>query len=188
MTDPTPEFSRRLAAASVTARGRLETLRATAEERAALARRFDLLALDTLEGEIAARPHKRDGVALRGEGRAAVVQSCVVSLEPVAQTVRFTFERRFEPGAPDPNLFDGDIDALLQEEDPPDPLPADGVIDLGEVLAEELALALDPYPRRPDAEIPAEWRGEEVPAEAPPPAAETPRPNPFVVLKGGRDT
>lgn len=182
MSDALPEFSRRLAVAAVGVRGRLERLSANPEERAALARRLDLMALERLAGEVVVTPFKRDGVVLRGTGQAAVVQRCVVSLEPVAQTVDFTFERRFEPGAPDPNMFDGDLEALLNGEDPPDPVPEDGVIDLGEVLAEELALALDPYPRRPDAEIPAQWQER---GEAPPEPA---RPNPFRVLKGGRDT
>lgn len=180
MTDPVPEFSRRLAVAAVTAHGRVERLSACEEERAALAARFGLIAIDRLEGEITLTPYKRGGVRLRGVGEAAVTQACVVTLDPVPQTLVLAFERRFEPGAPDPNLFDGDIEALLAE-DPPDPVPEDGAIDLGEVLAEELALSLDPYPRSPGAEVPEAWRGETDDGDGPSRA-------PFVVLKGGRDT
>ena len=59
----------------------------------------------------------------------------------------------------------------------PEPAP-DGWIDLGELAAEQLGLALDPYPRKPDAAVPAEWKAE--------PAAEPvadERPNPFAVLE-----
>ncbi|MGH6890961.1 MAG: hypothetical protein ACREEP_01765, partial [Dongiaceae bacterium] len=54
----------------------------------------------------------------------------------------------------------------------------DGWIDLGELAAEQLGLAIDPYPRKPDAQIPAEWTAE--PASEPPAAK---RPNPFAALE-----
>ncbi len=44
-----------------------------------------------------------------------------------------------------------------EEDDPdePDQLVYDGVaVDLGEATVEQLALALDPYPRKPDAVLP----------------------------------
>ena len=43
---------------------------------------------------------------------------------------------------------------MLDEEDPPDPI-VDGKVDLGALAAEFLALALDPYPRKPGAEFAA---------------------------------
>lgn len=180
------EFSRPLRAESVHMRGRTERLTATPAECAALAARFDILAVSSLTAQIELRPHRRDGLALSGHLVADVVQACVVSLEPVPAHIEVDFERVFEPGAEDPNesfsvddLFDPDA------EDPPEPL-IDGIVDLGEVVAEELALSLDPYPRAPDAEIPAQYRDtdEEDPAQAR--AGDTHRP--FAVLKGGRDT
>ncbi len=56
--------------------------------------------------------------------------------------------------------------------DPAEPLPAEG-IDLGELVVQELAVALDPYPRKPGAEVPAEYR---------PPEVET-KEGPFAALK-----
>jgi hypothetical protein len=41
-----------------------------------------------------------------------------------------------------------DIEVKLNEDDPPEPI-VDGIIDLGAVTLEFLALALDPYPRKP---------------------------------------
>jgi uncharacterized metal-binding protein YceD (DUF177 family) len=88
-----------------------------------------------------------NSIIARGHLVAAVVQTCVVSLEDFAATVEERFVIRFVP--------DG------QESDDPDPealdeLPySDGVIDLGEAAAEQLALALDPYPRAPGAVLPA---------------------------------
>ncbi len=181
-----PEFSRPLKAESVGPRGRIEKLTANPAERAALAERFSILSVDSLTAEIELRPHRRDGIALKGRLVADVTQACVVSLEPVPEHVEVEFERVFEPGAENADatfsveeLFDP------EGEDPPDPL-IDGVVDLGDVVAEELALSLDPYPRAPGAEIPAAYRPapEEEVEEAPPQGTH----RPFAVLKGGRDT
>lgn len=183
---PPPEFSRPLRAESVHARGRTEKLTANAAERAALAERFGILSVESLVAEIELRPHRRDGLALTGRLVADVVQACVVSLEPVPEHIESSFERVYEPGAEDPeasfsvdDLFDPDA------QDPPEPL-IDGIVDLGEVVAEELALSLDPYPRAPGAEIPAEYRPEPAEAAAETPAQPTHRP--FAVLKGGRNS
>lgn len=78
-------------------------------------------------------------------------------------------------------VIDADAD------DPPEPLDSGG-IDLGELAVQELAVALDPYPRHPDAG-PAVSVGEASPV----PGIGRPagRPHPFAVLgtlKGGRDT
>lgn len=181
-----PEFSRPLRAESVHVRGRTERLTANPEERAALAERFGILAVESLMAEIELRPHRRDGLALTGRLVADVVQACVVSLEPVPEHVESAFERVYEPGAEDPEA-NFSVDDLFDPDavDPPEPL-IDGIVDLGELVAEELALALDPYPRAPGAEIPAEYRPDEAEAADDAPAQDTHRP--FAVLKGGRDT
>ena len=77
------------------------------------------------------------------------MQTCVVSLEDFTATVEEHFAVRCVPdGAESDNA---DPEAL-------DEIPyADGTLDLGEAAAEQLALALDPYPRAPDAVLP-EWR------------------------------
>jgi uncharacterized metal-binding protein YceD (DUF177 family) len=132
---------------------------ATAAECAALARRFGILAIASLEADLALRP-ERDG-AIRAEGRLAaeVTQACVVSLEPVAQHVAAPVSLRFlPPGA-------------VPDDDPegPDEIETDGdMLDLGEAVAEQLALALDPYPRRPEAALPPE--ATDAPEPEPPPA------------------
>jgi hypothetical protein len=120
----------------------------------ALARRFDLLELAALRA--AGRLERRaqgDEIWFMGRLEAEVVQACVVSLEPVPARISQPVERGWrklaapiEPGsaAAPPALW-------LVDEDDIEPL-AGRTIDLGEVVAEELALALDPYPRRADAE------------------------------------
>ena len=117
---------------------------ASAEECRALADRMRIEAVSSLWCRFALR-RRGAVVEASGELRAEVVQACVVSLEPVAQSVEDAFTLRFVPaGTESP---DDDPEA-------PDELPYEGsTIDLGEAAAEQLALALDPYPRHPDAAL-----------------------------------
>ena len=144
---PAPEFSRPLPLGLVGPEGRREVLEADGAERAALARRFGIPAIESLRAELVLRPEP--GGAVRAQGRldASVVQSCVVTLEPVAQRVDEAVDLRLLPPGREPQ----------DEPDEPDEIAtAGGVADLGEAVAEQLALALDPYPRAPGAVLPAE--------------------------------
>ncbi len=133
---------------------------ASAEERAALARRFDLLALDDLRGALRVVGSGAGVVRVSGTVEAIVEQTCVVTLEPMRSTIRGAVERSFRERA---DVAEEPAEIELQlEEDEPDPL-IDGRIDLGEVVAEQLGLEIDPFPRRPGAvfEPPSEASGEE---------------------------
>lgn len=115
---------------------------ATADECAALAVRLHIPAVSSVRCSFTLRAR---GTVVTAEGDlvAHVVQECVVSLEPVVQEVRERFVLRFVPEG-----RETEDDAP----DSPDEIPYGGLkIDLGEAVAEQLALALDPYPRRPDA-------------------------------------
>lgn len=163
----TPEFSRRILAHEVPARGRHFEIEASADERVALAGRFGILAVRDL------RAHGRlvlasGGVILLEAALAAEVeQACVVTLVPVPQRIEEHFSMTFSAAAE--HAEEGDVDLFLDQEDPPD-LLVDGAVDLGEAVAEHLALALDPFPRAPGA------------AFEPPPDAAGQAGNPFAVL------
>ena len=151
------EFPRPISTESLPAGGAAFDVAATPEERRALARRFDLLGLESLtaRGRVERVPA---GALVRVSGalEAAVVQECVVSLEPVASTVRAPLERLYGDApavvvaAASSGGAGGEV-TVDPEDDEVEPLSAGGAIDLGELVAEELALALDPYPRAPDA-------------------------------------
>lgn len=143
-----PEFSRPLAPEGVPPGGLTVSLTANPEECAALARRFDLARLDRLEGEMRVERAGEDLVHLAGHVRARLAQSCVVTFEPVEAEVDAEFERLFSRSAPAEMQGEVEIDPLAEL---PEPVPPGG-LDLGEILAEELALALDPYPHAPGAE------------------------------------
>lgn len=143
------EFSHAVTVAPWPEGGIAVDLAAGPAERAALAARFGLLEITALagRGRLERAPDGRE-IRFRGRLEAEVVQSCVVSLEPVATAVAEAVERRFWLGpdpVPEPDVDDADADAVELE-----PLAGD-TIDLGEVIAEELLLALPPYPRADDA-------------------------------------
>lgn len=120
---------------------------ADAQERAALAKRFDLIGIEKLTGKFTIR---RDAAGIVAEGRvaAAVTQACSITGDPLPATVDEPVALRFvaeeDSGQDEVELGDSDIDVI----------PYDGgTIDLGEVAAETMALALDPFPRGPNAEV-----------------------------------
>ncbi|MDH3473459.1 MAG: DUF177 domain-containing protein [Rhodospirillales bacterium] len=153
------EFSRPLPADRIGAEEVEQAIEATAEERAALARRFDLLALDHLTARLTLRRLEgRPLIRVRGDFEAELTQACVVTLEPVPSRPGGSISLLFSL-APELEGVGGEVFVDLDAEDPPEPVPPGG-IDLGEIVAEQLALALEPYPRAPGAHLEtAEWGG-----------------------------
>lgn len=148
-------FARVVKLDAVTDKAFVVDLKADRCEREAVARRAGVqeVSLLTLEG-ILRRDEQRDAhFLLEGELVAEVTQTCVVSLEPVSTRTRVAVRRCFVQGGTGSQEEDGEWLFDLDGEDPPDVMP-DGQVDLGEVAAEELVLALDPYPRKPGARLP----------------------------------
>jgi hypothetical protein len=81
---------------------------------------------------------------------ADVIQSCVVTLEPVRSLVRDRFEATFAEGADAQDAPEVEVDPAAA--DPPEPIVG-GKLELGELAAQHLSLAIDPYPRRAGAEL-----------------------------------
>ncbi|WP_029011192.1 YceD family protein [Azospirillum halopraeferens] len=171
---PPPEFSRFVSADRVQRGEVVEEITAGEAERRALAARFELEAIDRLTATVRLSRVRGEMVRVSGELEAEVVQTCVVTLEPVRNTVSERFEALFAPDALLPDYGDEiDIDACMLDEEMPEAMD-NGRIDIGELTAQHLSLALDPYPRAPGVEPPS---AEEV--DASPDA----RPNPFAVLE-----
>jgi uncharacterized metal-binding protein YceD (DUF177 family) len=161
MTDaPTaPEFSRILEADRLNGETVIQTLTATPEERAAVAARLGLDALDSLTARLRAVP-VAGGAFIRVDGRyaASVTQTCGITLAPVVSAIEeslertYTFEEGPRPGA------GREVDLEADGEEPADPI-IDGRIDLGELVVEELSLAIDPFPRAAGAVFDAAAHG-----------------------------
>ena len=179
ITQSTPEFSIELSLDDLPPQGREITFEATPAEREALAKRFDLIELKSLKGTATAKHWRKLGVALEGRFEAEVVQACVVTLDPVPASLKESFkvhylpEEMLEEAAGGPGS-EREIVIDTESEEPPEPIVA-GHIDVGEMVAEQLALALDPYPRKPGVSVDA--------APASETAEEEKKPNPFAVLE-----
>ncbi|MCP9221185.1 DUF177 domain-containing protein [Erythrobacter sp. LQ02-29] len=140
-----PEFSRPVRLRQIDSRP--VSLTATEEERAALARRFGIRAIDRLEAEIALI---RDGdrVIVDGTMIADIVQSCAVSGDDLPVPVEEEFALRFVPAGSFRPPEEGDeieIEIELDSDDCDEVEYEGDSIDLGEAVAQTLALAIDPY-------------------------------------------
>lgn len=144
----TPELSHVVTLAEAGA-GKTVTLTADAAVRAAIAKRLDLVQLDRFEARVEVRA-VAGGIGLRGEVQARLVQSCAATDLPVPATIAEPFDLKFlRDLQPDE---DGEIEVELDAEDI-DILPLEhDRVDLGEVAVQTLSLALDPFPRHPDAD------------------------------------
>jgi uncharacterized metal-binding protein YceD (DUF177 family) len=145
----TPEISRLVAVDRVSPGGLTEHIVATDGERKALAARFDVVAVSELTGLLRLEPWRRGGVKITGRVDATMVQTCVVTLDPFEVSVRNEITRYFAgQNAPGPAAAVHSVESL--EEDAQE-FVTGASIDIGEVLAEALGLAIDPYPRKPGA-------------------------------------
>lgn len=146
-----PEFSRRVPLARLGPEPFRQEIAAGEAECAALARRFDLVAVDRLAAVVElVRPGQRpDRILLRAAFDAAFVQSCVVTLDPIPGAVSQHFELIYGPPELEEEGAGGAEDDAAFE-----PLVGEA-IDIGEAVAQEFALALPPFPRSPDADLAA---------------------------------
>lgn len=115
-------------------------------ERKALARRFSLVAIDRLEAEVSL---EADGEAVDAEGTlyADIVQTCAVTGDELPVTIEEPLKLRFVPEVPVVQ------EELELEEGELDEIPYSGTsFDLGEAVAQSLALAIDPFATGPEAD------------------------------------
>jgi uncharacterized metal-binding protein YceD (DUF177 family) len=138
-----PEFSRIVPLVQLGAEPFRQEIAASEAEREALARRFDLLALDRLAAEIELVRQGADSILLRASFEAAFVQSCVLSLDPVNGAMAANFTLRYGPP-------ETENPESAEDETAFEPLVGD-VIDIGEAVAQEFSLALPTFPRSPGA-------------------------------------
>lgn len=149
------EFSRLIAIDGIAPdKVRKESIKADAKECAALAERMGLRSLANVTADMNIR-RVPGGTAVRIEGTfsADVVQACVVSLQDVHGHVDGTLDTYFTEDAEQAReeisfTLDDDLDAAE--------MVHNGMIDLGEVVAQYLSLELDPYPRAPGVSLAAQ--------------------------------
>jgi uncharacterized metal-binding protein YceD (DUF177 family) len=156
-----PEFHRPLSLDRIGPHGLDLTVEATPAECAALAVRMNLPGVLAVSCVFHLIREGRDIVLARGALHARITQTCVISLDDFDAPVEEVFQVRFVPSGDESDDIDPESD---------DEIPFEGnQLDLGEAAAEQLGLALDPYPRMPGVEMPA--------------AEDEPEPHPFAALR-----
>jgi len=143
-------------------------LRPKGNDLSVLAQEVGAEAVKSLEAQLQIRPWL-DGLEITGRIEAVVTRICGVSLDPFDELIHEPIALRIVP-AGSPNAATGVGNELIldpDESDPPDTVAGE-VIDLAAVVTEQLALALDPFPRKPGAVFEA--------------VIEEPPPSPFAAL------
>jgi len=131
-------------------------LDASPEELAALAAGHGVKEVRNFRAEFNLTRWKLDGVRVKGFVDADIVQQCVVTLEPLDARVREDIDVVFLPESADAlrNMPSGDHELVIDYEGMDAPETFSGnKIDLGAIAEEFYELGIDPYPRKPDAEI-----------------------------------
>lgn len=145
-----PEFSRIERLDTIGSEPREVSISAREVERAALAERFGLVAIERLEGRFTVR-QEAAGVSVIGRVTATVTQACSVTGDPVPAQVDEPVQLRFVHPTGARASADSEEEVELAG-DEIDTIEIDGGgIDLGETAAETMVLALDPFPRSPRA-------------------------------------
>lgn len=152
---PAPEFSRIVDVSSIGDRPVVHEISATPAERAALVGRFGLHGLGELTASLTLRRRAGRLIELQGAFRAELEQVCVVTLDPVPASISGSFRQTYSPDLAQEAAGEVVV-SLDDEEDDFEPLVGDR-IDIGEAVAQQLAVSLDPYPRRPDATLPSAY-------------------------------
>ncbi|HZC38441.1 MAG TPA: DUF177 domain-containing protein [Sphingomicrobium sp.] len=121
--------------------------------RAAMAEVAGLREVVSASGSFDVIPSGGGRFQVTGHVRARIGQTCVVTLDPIENEIDEPIDLIFAPPEQIPVLADLANDAAESDEeipDPPEPIE-NGMIDLGRLATDALFLAIDPYPRKPDA-------------------------------------
>lgn len=127
-------------------------LTATPEQRAAVARRLEVIEVKALTAHFTTKIDALGVARVGGKVHAEIVQACVVSLAPVPAMIDEDIDAAFVSAERASRKKHKDIEEEevvgLEGDDPPE-VAEHGRIDLGELAVTQLALVLDPYPRAP---------------------------------------
>jgi len=125
---------------------------ASDSERAALAKRFGFLGLPAFSARVTVDRRAGGQVVVEGRLRGKIVQACILTLDPVTQELDETFRIVFRRDLTEQHDPESGEALLSAQIDAPEPLQGN-LLDIGEIVAEQLSLAADPYPRRPGVKL-----------------------------------
>jgi len=177
-----PAWSARIG--DLPAAGRMLEIEAAPAERRAIAAAYGVKDIEGFRARMLLQPVGEGGARLTGRLKVRLTQTCVVSLRPVAAVIDEEFTRTFlpaerieamQPARRGDRKAKAELVVDLEEDAPPEHLHG-SAIDLAAVLLEEFALALNPYPRHPEAILKGATEAGERRQED----------GPFAVLRGAR--
>lgn len=152
-------------------RGMPVRLEANDKERAALARDHGLVEVKSFVADLTVAKWRGDGVKLTGTVHADIVQTCSVTLEPMDAHVENDVDAVFVPEHSKLARMETDANGeiLLDAEGPDGPETFAGdQLDVGQVAEEFFELGIDPYPKKPGAELPPVSEADLEPAKVSP--------------------
>jgi len=132
------------------------TIDADSTQKTAIAREYGLLSVESWRAELLVAPWKRHGVKVSGRVTAAIMQACVVTLDPLEARIDEAVDGLFLPE--DSKLgrqgFGEAGEILVDAEGPDSPETFSGdTVDVGALAEQFFGLAIDPYPRKPGAAL-----------------------------------
>lgn len=157
-------------------------------EKKALAKRFDILSLDDLKAKVSLTRENAHIIHVKGTLEAKVKQACVITLEPVESDITDEFEAWYADESQAVSFKRAQHEAqskkelldmpMLEESEDPEPM-TNGAVDVGDLVAQYLSLAIPPFPTK-------EGFSYSVEVEAPKEAKNPMKLNPFAALKDWR--
>jgi uncharacterized metal-binding protein YceD (DUF177 family) len=176
MTDQADPWSVPIAVEQIPEAGLHRDIEADRAARDAMAELAGVREILSASASIDVTPDNGGRFHVTGRVRARVGQTCVVTLDPIENDIDEPIDLLLAPPDQIPalaDLVDDGDESEAEIPDPPEPIE-NGVIDLGRVATDALFLAVDPYPRKPDAVF------------EPPDVADDPEDHPFAALKALR--
>jgi uncharacterized metal-binding protein YceD (DUF177 family) len=173
MTDKADPWSAPVTVAQIPDTGLHRDIEADPAAREAMAAVAGLREILSASASLDVTPKGGGRFHVAGRVRARIGQSCVVTLDPIENDLDEDVDLIFAPPEQMADLVDDAAESDAEIPDPPEPI-VNGVIDLGRVATDALFLAIDPYPRKPDAVF------------EPPVVSADPEDHPFAALKALR--
>jgi uncharacterized metal-binding protein YceD (DUF177 family) len=124
----------------------------TDSERVALAKRFGFVGLPAFSARVTVDRRTGGLIAVEGRLRGRIVQNCILTLDPVTQELDESFRLLFKPDLAEDRDPESGEALVSAQPDAPEPLSGP-LLDVGEIVAEQLSLAAEPYPRRPGVKL-----------------------------------
>lgn len=152
-----PEFSRPFETEELEDEPVVKEIEATEEEREALAKRLEILSLNSLKATLTLTRSSGYMITVDGVLKADITQKCVVTLDPIDRQVEEGFDGYFSESTDAISFAKAKREKIVENQDPEAPFldeeddpehVIDGKIDLGELTAQYLSLAIDPYPHK----------------------------------------